>query len=442
MRTYIKLIVAFFILLGHPQVNAQEKVELTLGDLKKRVLEENRTLRINETKFRKKRAQYRQTNAAFLPQISASHNFYRTNNPVQAFGTLLNQGIFAEQDFQVDNLNNPSAISNFTTALRIEQPLVNFDKWAQRSALNSLKEAQGLQNQFDKKALLLEVEKLFMQLQLAYKGVEVIEKTREIAKKNYEDINNFYEEGLLVMPDVLDAEVRLNEIENEYLSAKNQLKTLSDYLLFLMNEDSSKIISPDSKLELKVLGLKEQSQIKNREDVMAIDKRIEAQNKVQNATKLAFLPSLNAFGNVQWFSDQVFETGNRNFFIGASLNWNIFEGGKRIAKLQEEKASLEEVQLEASKYRSQSYLELEKARRQFEIAEQQLQRNRISLEQAEKAYKIRKDRFGEGLERTIDLLQAEQQQSNKRLAYSRSIYEFNYAQLYVQFLANNTSYEN
>ena len=442
MRTYIKLIVAFFILLGHPQVNAQEKVELTLGDLKKRVLEENRTLRINETKFRKKRAQYRQTNAAFLPQISASHNFYRTNNPVQAFGTLLNQGIFAEQDFQVDNLNNPSAISNFTTALRIEQPLVNFDKWAQRSALNSLKEAQGLQNQFDKKALLLEVEKLFMQLQLAYKGVEVIEKTREIAKKNYEDINNFYEEGLLVMPDVLDAEVRLNEIENEYLSAKNQLKTLSDYLLFLMNEDSSKIISPDSKLELKVLGLKEQSQIKNREDVMAIDKRIEAQNKVQNATKLAFLPSLNAFGNVQWFSDQVFETGNRNFFIGASLNWNIFEGGKRIAKLQEEKASLEEVQLEASKYRSQSYLELEKARRQFEIAEQQLQRNRISLEQAEKAYKIRKDRFGEGLERTTDLLQAEQQQSNKRLAYSRSIYEFNYAQLYVQFLANNTSYEN
>jgi outer membrane protein TolC len=442
MRTYIKLIVALFILLGHPQVNAQEKVELTLGDLKKRVLEENRTLRVNETKFRKKRAQYRQTNAAFLPQISASHNFYRTNNPVQAFGTLLNQGIFTEQDFQVDNLNNPSAISNFTTALRIEQPLVNFDKWAQRSALNSLKEAQGLQNEFDKKALLLEVEKLFMQLQLAYKGVEVIEKTREIAKKNYEDINNFYEEGLLVMPDVLDAEVRLNEIENEYLSAKNQLKTLSDYLLFLMNEDSSKIISPDSKLELKVLGLKEQSQIKNREDVMAIDKRIEAQNKVQNATKLAFLPSLNAFGNVQWFSDQVFETGNRNFFIGASLNWNIFEGGKRIAKLQEEKASLEEVQLEASKYRSQSYLELEKARRQFEIAEQQLQRNRISLEQAEKAYKIRKDRFGEGLERTTDLLQAEQQQSNKRLAYSRSIYEFNYAQLYVQFLANNTSYEN
>ncbi len=442
MRTYIKLIVALFILLGHPQVNAQEKVELTLGDLKERVLEENRTLRVNETKFRKKRAQYRQTNAAFLPQISASHNFYRTNNPVQAFGTLLNQGIFTEQDFQVDNLNNPSAISNFTTALRIEQPLVNFDKWAQRSALNSLKEAQGLQNEFDKKALLLEVEKLFMQLQLAYKGVEVIEKTREIAKKNYEDINNFYEEGLLIMPDVLEAEVRLNEIENEYLSAKNQLKTLSDYLLFLMNEDSSKIISPDSKLELKVLGLKEQSQIKNREDVMAIDKRIEAQNKVQNATKLAFLPSLNAFGNVQWFSDQVFETGNRNFFIGASLNWNIFEGGKRIAKLQEEKASLEEVQLEASKYRSQSYLELEKARRQFEIAEQQLQRNRISLEQAEKAYKIRKDRFGEGLERTTDLLQAEQQQSNKRLAYSRSIYEFNYAQLYVQFLANNTSYEN
>jgi outer membrane protein TolC len=93
-------------------------------------------------------------------------------------------------------------------------------------------------------------------------------------------------------------------------------------------------------------------------------------------------------------------------------------------------------------YSSQSYLELEKARRQFREAEQKLNRNRLSLEQAEKAYQIRKDRFDEGLERTTDLLQAEQQQSSMRLAFNQSIFEFNYAQLYVQFLANTSTYEN
>jgi outer membrane protein TolC len=122
----------------------------------------------------------------------------------------LNQGVFTEPDFQIDNLNNPSAISNFTTALRIQQPLINLDKWAQRSALNAQKEAQEYQNAFEEKALLVEVEKLYMQLQLAYRGVEVLEQTRKIARQNFESIKNFYEEGLLVMPDVLNADVRLN----------------------------------------------------------------------------------------------------------------------------------------------------------------------------------------------------------------------------------------
>jgi len=46
-----------------------------------------------------------------------------------------------------------------------------------------------------------------------------------------------------------------------------------------------------------------------------------------------------------------------------------------------------------------------------------------------------------GLERTTDLLRAEQQQSSMRLAYNQSIFEFNYAQLYIQFLANTYTYE-
>ncbi|MBZ9627902.1 TolC family protein [Psychroflexus sp. CAK57W] len=441
MNAYLKLVAFTAILFSLGQIKAQEEIEFTLEELKTEVLENNRSLQVNESKFRKIKAQYRQTNAAFLPQLSVSHSFYRTNNPVQAFGTLLNQGVFTEQDFQIDNLNNPSAISNFTTALEIQQPLINLDKWAQRSALNAQREAQQLQNTFEEKALLVEVEKLYMQLQLAYKGLEVLEQTKQIARQNFETIQNFYDEGLLVIPDVLNAEVRLNEVENEYVSASNQLKNLSDYLLFLMNKDSNAVIKPTSKLELNVVAPEEGNQIETREDVLAVDLQTEAQSKMQTASKLSFLPTLNAFGNVQWFDDEIFSTNSRNFFVGASLNWTVFEGGRNIAKLQEETASLDQAQLEASMYTSQSYLELEKAKRQFREAEQKLNRNRLSLEQAEKVYKIRKDRFEEGLERTTDLLQAEQQQSAMRLSYNQSIFEFNYAQLYVQFLANNYTYE-
>ena len=441
MKAYLMIIPVIAFLFNFGQLQAQEEMEFTLEELKSQVLQNNRSLQINESEFRKARARYRQTNAAFLPQFSVSHNFYRTNNPVQAFGTLLNQGIFTEQDFQIDNLNNPSAISNFTTALSIQQPLINIEKWAQRSALNAQKEAQQLQNKFEEKALLVEVEKLYMQLQLAYKGVEVLEQTRKIAEQNFESIQNFYNEGLLIMPDLLSAEVRLNEVENEYIAAYNQLQNLSDYLLFLMNRDANTVVKPVSKLGLNIVETMDASQIETREDILAVDLQTKAQSKMQTAAKHSFLPTLNAFGNLQWFSDEAFTTNTRNFFVGASLNWNIFEGGKNIAKLQEENASLDQAKLEASRYASNSNMELEKAKRQFREAEQKLNRNRLSLKQAEKAYQIRKDRFGEGLERTTDLLRAEQQQSSMRLAYNQSIFEFNYAQLYIQFLANTYTYE-
>jgi len=441
MKAYLMIIPVIAFLFNFGQLQAQEEMEFTLEELKSQVLQNNRSLQINESEFRKARARYRQTNAAFLPQFSVSHNFYRTNNPVQAFGTLLNQGIFTEQDFQIDNLNNPSAISNFTTALSIQQPLINIEKWAQRSALNAQKEAQQLQNKFEEKALLVEVEKLYMQLQLAYKGVEVLEQTRKIAEQNFESIQNFYDEGLLIMPDLLSAEVRLNEVENEYIAAYNQLQNLSDYLLFLMNRDANTVVKPVSKLGLNIVETMDASQIETREDILAVDLQTKAQSKMQTAAKHSFLPTLNAFGNLQWFSDEAFTTNTRNFFVGASLNWNIFEGGKNIAKFQEENASLDQAKLEASRYASNSNMELEKAKRQFREAEQKLNRNRLSLKQAEKAYQIRKDRFGEGLERTTDLLRAEQQQSSMRLAYNQSIFEFNYAQLYIQFLANTYTYE-
>ena len=441
MKAYLMIIPVIAFLFNFGQLQAQEEMEFTLEELKSQVLQNNRSLQINESEFRKARARYRQTNAAFLPQFSVSHNFYRTNNPVQAFGTLLNQGIFTEQDFQIDNLNNPSAISNFTTALSIQQPLINIEKWAQRSALNAQKEAQQLQNKFEEKALLVEVEKLYMQLQLAYKGVEVLEQTRKIAEQNFESIQNFYDEGLLIMPDLLSAEVRLNEVENEYIAAYNQLQNLSDYLLFLMNRDANTVVKPVSKLGLNIVETMDASQIETREDILAVDLQTKAQSKMQTAAKHSFLPTLNAFGNLQWFSDEAFTTNTRNFFVGASLNWNIFEGGKNIAKLQEENASLDQAKLEASRYASNSNMELEKAKRQFREAEQKLNRNRLSLKQAEKAYQIRKDRFGEGLERTTDLLRAEQLQSSMRLAYNQSIFEFNYAQLYIQFLANTYTYE-
>lgn len=414
---------------------AQESQLISLAEFKSKIEQNNRSLQANEQEYLQMKAEFQSANAAFLPQLRASHTAFSTDNPVMAFGTLLNQGVFTENDFSVDNLNNPSPISNFVTTFQVEQPLLNFDKLVMRSALKSRSEAQAYQNAFKKEALLLQADRLYMQLQLAYKSVEVIEKSKLTAKENLRVIEDFYEEGLLVKSDVLSAKVRYNEVENALQKANNELQNISEYMHYMMNEEGN-LLLPENELSIQMLPSSEASELATRSDLMAMDLSVEATEQMKKSAGMMYLPSLNAFGNVQYFDKDVFGTGAQNFFVGASLQWNLFEGGSRIAKNQQMKAQLNKTRIEAEDYKANAALELQQAKRTVLEAENKMNRNKLSLEQAEEAYTIRKNRFEEGLERTTDLLNAEVMLANQNLLYQQSIFEFNLAQIQVQFLGN------
>ena len=431
MKIKLVILLIFFTSIGF----AQTATSISLEEFKNKIEQNNRSLQANEQEYLQMRAEYHETNAAFLPQLSASHTAYRTDNPVMAFGTLLNQGVFAESDFAVNNLNNPAAVSNFVTTFQVQQPLLNFDKWVMRSALKDRANAQMQQNTFKKEALLLQADRLYMQLQLAYKSLEVLEKSKATAKANLKSIEDFYEEGLLVKSDVLSAKVRLNEVENALTKAKNELSSISDYMYYMMNEEGS-LLRPENQLDIQLSEESQETSLANRSDVVAMDLSVEAYQKMKKSVGMMYLPTLNAFGNVQYFDQDVFGTGAQNFFVGATLNWNLFEGGSRIAKNQQMKAQLQQAKLEAEDYKANAEVELDKAKRNVIEAEQKMNRNALSLEQAQEAFDIRKNRFEEGLERTTDLLNAEVQLANQELMYNQSIFEFNLAQLQVQFLGN------
>ena len=67
-------------------------------------------------------------------------------------------------------------------------------------------------------------------------------------------------------------------------------------------------------------------------------------------------------------------------------------------------------------------------------AENKLNLTQLALEQSKESLRIRTDRFEEGLEKTSDLLAAETQYAQKQLEYYQTIFEYNYAQAYLQFL--------
>jgi len=422
-------------LLSFSILKAQEAKPISKGEVLEKLSENNQSIKISEQEFLGARADYRQTNAVLLPNISVSHTGTTTNNPVYSFMAKLNQGLFSESDFAVDNLNNPDAIDNFTTSIQFEQPLINVDGWFQRGAAKVKMEATEYQNKFKKNELLLEGEKTYMLLQLTYKAVNVLEKAQKAALANKNLTQKYFEQGLVMQADVLDVEVRLNEVENQLESAKSNVKNVSDYLNFLVNEKNNSVLVPSDSLEIIPYSLAEFDQVTtNRADIMAIEKSTQAYKKMNQSDKMAFLPTLNAFGNYDLYDNQLFQGASNSYFIGAKLNWDILQGTKRFGKMQKSKAEFDKSTIQYEQYVAKSQLELNKAKRALSDAQNKLNRSTMAMELSEESFRIRTNRFEEGLVKTSDLLMSEAQYAQKELEYYQSIYEYNLAYAYLKFL--------
>ncbi|WP_417785750.1 TolC family protein [Tenacibaculum sp.] len=432
-KSYVSLFIVTFLMAT--TIKAQTKTSISKSEVLKRVQENNTSLKISEQNYQQARADYKQTNAVFLPNITASHTGIVTTNPLMAFGSKLNQEILTQADFNPDLLNNPKRTQNFATKIEVQQPLVNLDGIYQRKAAKTKMEATNLQTQRTQEYLLLEVEKAYMQLQLAHKGVSVLEKALKAAEANQKMAENSFKQGYLQRADVLAVEVRVTEVKNQLQAAKSNVLNASNYLSFLMNEEQNNIYEPSDSLQVNLTNqLVDITISENRSDIKAMELASEAYQKMHKADKMDFLPRLNAFGSYELYDDKIFNADASGYVVGAQLTWDIFKGSKRYGKVQKSKAQYEKSRLEYEQYKSKSQLELNNTKRLLTDAEEQLKLTELALQQSEEALRIRKNRFKEGLEKTSDLLTAETQYAQKQLEYYQTVYRYNYTKAYLDFL--------
>ncbi|WP_239987000.1 TolC family protein [Flavobacterium tibetense] len=415
---------------------AQDTITISKNELLEKVTDKNLQIKIAEKTLAGAKADFNESNSLFLPKISASHTAMMTTNPLMAFGSKLNQEILTPADFNPALLNDPDKTENYATRIEVLQPLINIDGLYGRKAAKSKMEAFDLQLERTKEYLGLEVSKAFMQLQLAYKAVEVLEKANTTAQANLKLIENYNKQGLLQKTDLLSVQVRVNEVKNQLQYAKSNVQNASDYLAFLLDESNeNKVYKPLEVIENTIEISTFETQLSaNRKDVLAMDKSVEAYEKMAKMSQMNFLPRLNAFGSYEMYDTQLFQTGAKGYTIGAQLSWDIFDGYKSIGKFQKAKAEFQKAEVEAKQYKAQSQLELNKTNRQLTDAENKVSLTKLALEQAQEAYRIRANRFQEGLEKTTDLLQSETLQQQKELEYLQAVFEYNFTKKYLEFL--------
>jgi outer membrane protein TolC len=415
---------------------SQDTLQISKTDLSTKLSEQNLQLKISNQTFESARSDYRQSNALFLPIISASHTAITTTNPLMAFGSKLNQEILTQADFNPALLNDPSQVQNYATRIEVLQPIFNADGLYERRAAKSKMEAYQLQTERTKEYLELEVNKAFMQLQLAYKAVGVLEKANSTAQANLNLVNNYFKQGMLQKTDLLDVQVRVNEITNQLSYAKSNVRNASDYLAFLLNEDTKGgIYKPVENLENEINPSLEMAQLSaSRKDFLAMEKSTEAYRNMMTSGRMSFLPRLNAFGTYELYDTEIFQFGANGYTVGAQLSWNLFDGYKSIGKFEKSKVEFQKAETEAEQYKKQSQLELNKTNRQLADAQNKVALSKLAFEQTQESFRIRQNRFTQGLEKTTDLLMTETQTAQKELEYLQAVFEYNFTKMYLEFL--------
>ncbi|MFK5959338.1 MAG: TolC family protein [Lutibacter sp.] len=416
-------------------VNAQSEKTISFKEVLTKVEKNNHTIKISEQDFNIAKADYNQTNSILLPNITISHSAIATTNPLMAFGSKLNQEILVQADFLPSVLNNPKEIQNFATKIEVQQPIFNADGLFMRKAAKAKMNAIELQSIRTTDYIKLEVKKAYMQLQVAYKAVEVLEKAKEAALENKKIADNNFKNGYMQKADILSVEVHVTEVENQLITIKSNVKNASDYLLFLMGETSNDLLKPSTKLEALInTSLYDEQLSLNRADIEAMEKSTEAYTNMHKANKMSYLPRLNAFGSYEMYDDTLFGTNAKGYLVGAQLSWNVFEGFKRVGKTQKSKAELDKAELSLDQYKKQSQVEFNKAKRQLKDAENKLKLTNLAVEQSKEALRIRTNRFEQGLEKTSDLLISETQYLQKQLEYLQTVFNYNFTKAYVKFL--------
>ena len=431
-RTRGIIILLFFI--ASFMLQAQETQVISKTEVLSKVLKNNRTLKISKQEFQVAKASFKQTNAVYLPNITASHTGISTTNPLMAFGSKLNQGILTQTDFNPAFLNNPKRTQNFATKLEVQQPLLNLDGFYQRKGARINMMATSLKNARTQEYLVFKAEKAYLELQLAHKGVAVVKKTLQAAIANKQIADNRFKEGLLQRSDILNVALRITEVRNQLQSAKRIVLDASNYLSFLMTDTRYITYLPTDSLTVNNAKVAVLIISDSRADIKAMQLVSKASEVKNKADKMAFLPRLNAFGSYELYDNKVFQGSASGYIIGAQLSWDIFKGAKRFGKVQQSNAELEKSKLEYKQYVSESNLELQKVKRQLADAKERLVFTDLAVQQSKEALRIIKNRFREGLEKTTDLLLAEVQFAQKQLAYYQTIFEYNTTQAYVAFL--------
>jgi outer membrane protein TolC len=355
-----------------------------------------------------------------LPRIELSQIAQLTDNPAEAFALELSQERFDMNAFFASDPNDPDTLTNWMTRLKLELPISTGGTISGRiDQAEAMLSAADLEHRHAIESAAIAAVEAYINLAKAREQLEVLRTARETTVRHRELAEQYAAEGLLVEAEVLKARVHEAEV-NELVE---QARSGADLALAALNlemgleQDRSHALGtlPAPPAVSGTVGDWVDAAKDRRNDLRAARLAVEAGELEVRVQRAAQLPQVGLDAHYDIYDEDPFGTSGASGSIMLAARWQLLDGGSTRAAVASARHSARAHEASTARFAEGVALEVRQAWQQLITARARRSTADASVAAAEEAQRVRELRFRQGLDRMIDLLDADTELREARL---------------------------
>ncbi|MGI9547520.1 MAG: TolC family protein [Flavobacteriaceae bacterium] len=387
-------------------------------------------------------------NSGFLPVVSASGgaNYNRDDSVIEFPGQLLENG-----DPRPDIIIDQAEAQRYNGGVAVNYTL--FDGLGRHYNYKRLKEEYDLTELQARETIentLLQLFSVYFEVARLSENENLLANALEVSKDRIRRAEYAFDYGQNTKLDVLNARVDATNDSINFLNARQQLINAKRDLNVVLNRELQTGFNVDTVVRF-IPRLQLDDYLESAKDNNVALLQTEKNAKINaydiKISRAGYLPTLGLSGTYGWNLNQsapsAFFPGtnneNWNFGLGASLTWNIFDGGGTTVRVKNAKIAFEnqellneQIELEVGRDISNAQTIYQNRLDVYEIQEQNVITNQNNFERSREEYQLGRITSIEFRQAQVNLLNA---QTSKNLAkYNAKLAELQLLQLTGQLL--------
>ncbi|MBI5805216.1 TolC family protein [candidate division TA06 bacterium] len=387
-------------------------------------LKNNPSIQVSREKITAAQGQMESVRGNLVPQISASGSLVRLNSLIdmkmgQTYYLPVLDGTHVPTGDVVPmssaSITSDKIGNTYSGKLTASWPIYTGGRiWQgfQITRLNLKAAAESYDSA--KAAVIFTAKQAYYDLLLAQSALAVTKEAVSSIEKHVERVRALYQNGMVSRYDLLRAEVQLSNLQPQLIRMQNAVDLSRQAFNMALNRKLEAPVTLSDSMEYFTVEIDSASLTAKALDLRPEFRSLVLRQKMVEKAKLisysSYQPTVALFSDYSYSKGSGFSSSdewNKNWDLGISASWSLFDGGSGLGKIKEARANSRQLSLVKQQVEDWIRLEVSAGYLTLKASEKTIFSQQLSVGQAEEALKIAKARYESGQATNLDVLDAQ-----------------------------------